>query len=108
MPSWFSGASDNGTVSTRAVVTWGALGAYAGLAVTMSACEWAAATAGGYAPAGPYPPNPSASFERVIKLHTTAGVPGCKAGPSGADAPGGFGWLDHNSSCEASSSTGLF
>jgi Flp pilus assembly protein TadG len=108
MPSWFSGREDNGTVRTRAVVTWGNLGAYGGLAVTVSACEWAAATAGGYAPEGPYPPNPALSYQRILKLHTTSGVPVCGAGPSGADVPGGFGWLDHNSRCVADSSTGVF
>jgi len=107
LPAWFSGRSDNGTVTAKAVVSWGGLGAYSGLPVTISVCEWAAATAGGYAPKGPYPPNPPVSYQKILKLHTTAGLPSCDAGPSGADAPGGFGWLEEDD-CVAESSTGFF
>jgi Flp pilus assembly protein TadG len=104
MPAWFSGRSDNGRVRARSVVTWGSLGAYTGVAMTISACEWQAATSGGYPV---YPPDPPASSERIVMLHTTSGISTCAAGPSGADTPGGFGWLDHNSSCVSGSTTGV-
>ena len=78
--------------------------AKASLALTISACEWDAATAGGtsYAPPPPYPPNPAATYEKKIFLHTTTGADAtdCPAGPSGSDLPGGFGWLeDPNGNC---------
>ncbi len=66
------------------------------VAVTESLCEWNAATSNGtrFAAPPPYPPNPAASLDRVMYLHTTSKAGSCKAGPSGADLPGGFGFLD--------------
>ena len=97
---------EGSTVGACARAAWGPPASAAGLAVTMSACEWEASTAGGtsYAPPPPYPPNPlpAASTEQVLYLHTTTGKePTCPAGPSGADAPGGFGWLDESGECTA-------
>jgi Flp pilus assembly protein TadG len=90
LPSWFSrvfGRTDNGTVTAKAVVTWGGLGKYSGLPVTISLEEWQQANGTkGSAPAGPYAPYPTpypaASYERVLRL-------------TGQDAPGSFGWLDN-------------
>jgi hypothetical protein len=94
---------DGATVGSCARAAWGPPASAGGLAVTMSACEWEASTAGGtsYAPPPPYPPNPlpAASAEQVLYLHTTATETSCPAGPSGADAPGGFGWLDESGDC---------
>jgi hypothetical protein len=94
---------DGATVGSCARAAWGPPASAGGLAVTMSACEWEASTAGGtsYAPPPPYPPNPlpAASTEQVLYLHTTAAETTCPAGPSGADAPGGFGWLDESGDC---------
>lgn len=82
---------------------WGAPARSSGVSFTMSLCEWRAATTNGtvYAPGPPYPPNPAITFERNILLHHTLdGVTTCPAGPSGADLPGGFGWLeDSNATC---------
>jgi Flp pilus assembly protein TadG len=74
-----------------------------GLALTISQCEWSKYTSNGttFAPAPPYPPNPAASFEHVILLHDPNKDNGCGAGPSGWDAPGGFGWTDEpNGDCQ--------
>lgn len=80
-------------------VAWGGLRAAYGMGLTMSLCEWEAATSNGtvYAPA---PPNAvSASDERVLRIHGTGNA--CAGGPSGWDLPGGFGWLeDHTGKCE--------
>lgn len=80
------------TVGACSRVAWGSPGS--GLALTISTCEWAAATAGGSNFAPPPPAVPPATYEQVIRLHDSQGASTCPAGPSGWDAPGGFGWLD--------------
>jgi Flp pilus assembly protein TadG len=84
------------TVRACARAGYGAPSSAQVISATESLCEWNAATSNGtrYAPAPPYPPNPAASFDRVIYLHTTSKAGSCPAGPSGADLPGGFGFLD--------------
>lgn len=73
----------------------------AGLAVTISVCEWQSFTDNG-ATFPPYPPDPPTSFDKAIYLHSTSGADTCPAGPSGWDEPGGFGWLDEDGgSCQA-------
>lgn len=80
--------------------------------LTFSLCEWNnfAATPDKIVPSPPYtsPPYPSpgwpsspltygagpSNYEHTIYLHDTSGSAHCNAGPSGADLPGGFGWLD--------------
>jgi Flp pilus assembly protein TadG len=52
-----------------------------------------------YTGAPPYPSDPLTygnfpTYEHTIYLHDTSGSAHCNAGPSGADLPGGFGWLD--------------
>lgn len=110
------------TVHAYAVANWGApAGIAGGLPLTFSECEWQAATASGasYAPAPPYPtaadgttiyPTDSSgnSLERVIYFHDTTLAGFCNAGPSGADLSGGFGWLQPDTTCAATTTDGWF
>lgn len=77
-----------------------------GFPVTMSICEWNAATSNGtrYAPAPPYdafPPPVSpdpAVYQKTVELQsgqqsTDPNDPGCMRGPANQFVPGGFGWL---------------
>jgi Flp pilus assembly protein TadG len=91
-------------VAANATVLMGTpSGLTSNMPLTISMCEWNAMTGGGssFAPPPPYPPYPG-SFERVIKFHTPGGTV-CSSGPSGADLPGGFGWLNPDSNAPASS-----
>ena len=90
MPAWFSGASDNGTMVTRAVVAWGSLGRWSGgLPMTVDLCEWLGAVG---SPLGPFP---SANVALIFHSSSYTGASSCPAssGPH-ADNPGGFGLLD--------------
>ncbi len=93
-----NGGDSGSQVRACARAAYGGVGSNNGFALTVSRCEWDAATANGtvFAPPPPYvaPFAALLPFERVLKLHTTAGVPTCGAGPPGFDLPGGFGWLD--------------
>lgn len=107
-----NGNYQGSTVLACAQAQWGAPSAASGVAVTFSACEWDQATANGtlFAPPPPYPPNPlpAASFDRVLKMHTTAGG-GCPTEPAGADGPGLFGWTtDPTNSCTTPIINGTF
>lgn len=75
------------------------------LPLTISKCEFNGFTASGtsYAPPPPYPPYPA---EDTLFLHDTTGSSHCPAGPSGADLPGGFGWLQTSTDCNTASSVG--
>lgn len=72
-----------------------------GFPVTLSICEWDAATGDGstYGPAGPYsdPVDPRlASYERLVSLQQGTGAsapPSCDRGPANQNVPGGFSWL---------------
>jgi hypothetical protein len=97
-----------GHVRARAVAAWGgAAGLTSELPLTISECELDAYTNGGTTLQNPPPydaTNPvPAAHEAVIYLHDTTGsIPNdCPAGPSGADLPGGFGWLDTTDGCKA-------
>lgn len=88
-------------VTASAVAAWGAAsGVDAELAITFSQCEYDKLTKVDgmtvYAEA-PYAP----AMERIVYFHDTTEASSCPAGPSGADLPGGFGWLDTDSNCEA-------
>jgi hypothetical protein len=99
---------DGSTRRARATVAWGGPSALiSALPITISACEWSNYTANGtvYAPAPPYPPLPPASAERTLFFHDTTGAAHCPQGPSGADLPGGFGWLKTTTDCQTPSST---
>jgi Flp pilus assembly protein TadG len=84
------------TVIACARAAWGSPASAATIAMTISFCEWTAATSGGssYASPPPYPPNtvPSASMEKSLQLHGSGNA--CSGGSAGWDLPGGFGWLD--------------
>lgn len=75
--------------------------------LTFSRCEWENYVPNDnrivpgppYTGTPPYPSDPATfgnfpSYEHTIYLHDTSGSAHCNAGPSGADLPGGFGWLD--------------
>jgi hypothetical protein len=80
-------------------VGWGGPRAATGLGLTISLCEWQAATAGGAAYAPAPPATATASVERVLRLHGTGNA--CAGGPAGWDLPGGFGWLsDTGGACD--------
>ncbi len=85
-------------VTACAQVAWGPPKSLATtLPVTISLCEWNNYTGVGtnFAPPPPYTSYPS-SYEHALYLHNTSGATNCPAGPSGADLPGGFGWLNSN------------
>jgi hypothetical protein len=90
-------------VKACARASWGGLASHtASLSMTLSAWEWSCYTNNGtsFAPSPPYPPNPAASYEHNIFIHTTSEPAPCgvkPAGASGYDLPGGFGWLDDTS-----------
>ena len=88
-----SGEPDT-AVAACARVAWGPPRTARGLAVTFSTCEWNELTGDGstFWPA-PEDGLPPASAERVVRLKDNTATT-CGAGPSGWDAPGGFGWLD--------------
>ena len=76
------------TVHADAVAAWGALGSLAGaVPLIMSLCEFKSY-------GGKIDPLVLPEVDIMVKFHTTAEMTDCPAGPSGADAPGGFGWLD--------------
>jgi Flp pilus assembly protein TadG len=94
------------TVRACAQAEWGAPAALnAGLAVTISACSWDQYTNLGttFASAPPYPPDPlpSASLDQVLQFHGSGSNTSCTSEPSGADAPGNFGWtVDSTGNCQ--------
>jgi hypothetical protein len=97
---------DGSTRRARATAAWGGPSALTStLPITISACEWSAYTANGtaYAAPPPYPPNPPAAAERTLFFHDTTGANPCPQGPSGADMPGGFGWLKTTTDCRTPS-----
>jgi hypothetical protein len=98
-------------VHARAVAAWGGpAGLTSELPITISTCEFDSATEDGAALQEPPPydaANPvPAAHETVIYLHDTTATSTCPAGPSGADLPGGFGWLDTSGGCAAVSENG--
>ena len=100
-----------GNVTARAVAAWGGpAGLTSELPVTISLCELDAHTEDQTSLQAPPPygaGNPvPAAHEAIIYMHDTAGSSSCPAGPSGADLPGGFGWLDTSGGCEAESVSG--
>lgn len=109
MPSFFGRvldpSYDGTTVRACARTSWGAPSSLRSqLPITISLCEFQQYTAGGFAPPPPYPPG--YSEERTLYFHNnTDDAPPCPAGPSGADLPGGFGWLDPTDDCQAETDT---
>jgi hypothetical protein len=91
-----AGGEYEGTeVGACARVAWGPPRVATGFAVTFSVCEWEQLTSNGTVywpvPAAGTPPDEA---ERVVYLKGSGDESTCPAGPSGWDAPGGFGWLD--------------
>jgi hypothetical protein len=109
LPSFFARifGIDGTTVHARSTVVWGGPSALTSeLPITISQCEYDTYTEDGLLDPPPYPtsyPSP----EAIIYLHNTDEelAPPCDAGPSGADLPGGFGWLDTPTDCTATSDT---
>lgn len=88
---------------------WGGPTAANTIAFAISACEWDAATTGGTVFAPPPPAVPPASYDQVLRVHTTAAGTGCATEPAGADGPGNFGWTnDPTGTCTISVSGGTF
>jgi Flp pilus assembly protein TadG len=81
-------------VHACARAAWGAPQSATAAAVTIATCEWNQLTANGNNLAPPPPEIPNKSAEGIIRLHDSKNAGTCPAGPSGWDAPGGFGWLD--------------
>ena len=100
VPSVFGQVLLGGSYSGRGVlacarVAWGGPRIATGFALTISLCEWQAATVSGSQFAAAPPAVPAPTYERVLLLHGS-GI-ACAGGPSGWDLPGGFGWLDDQS-----------
>lgn len=97
------------TVGACARAAWGAPAGGKSFAGTISDCEWEQATTGGtdYAPSPPYPPNPDATYSRVLELHDPKEDSSDAAGETcadrnGVDGPGQFGWVeDPDDDCSA-------
>ena len=95
---------DGTEVSASAVVAWGPPGGVnADLALTFSQCEYERLTqdADGDTVYADEPFDDDAALERTVYFHDTTEASQCGAGPSGADLPGGFGWLDADENCTA-------
>lgn len=128
IPNPFTRANSTGPDDSNVVscsrAAWGVPSTNSFLApIAISTCEWRTFSAGGTtyypAPSGAWPgyggagqspwplapttPN-TAGREVIITLHGT-GDSTCPAGPSGGDAPGGFGYLASSGPCDVSATT---
>ena len=84
LPHWFAQAvtgSQGATLRATAVATWAGLARAEVIPLTLSKCEFDTATANGTV------------FGQPTKILFHSQADRCSAGPSGADIPGGFGWL---------------
>lgn len=104
---------DGTEVGAQSTVAWGPpAGIEAELAITFSQCEYDKLTLGpdtnGDDEADPvYATEPyDVSLQRTVYFHDTTEAAGCPAGPSGADLPGGFGWLEEEGDCQATIENG--
>jgi len=86
---------------------WGGPTAANIIAFAIAACEWDRATSLGTVFASQPPAVPPASYDQVLKVHTTAGS-GCSTEPAGSDAPGNFGWTNDAGSCTIAISGSTF
>ena len=115
LPPILAQALGNGnvTLDASASAAWGPPAAFTSdLPLIISVCEFNYYTGGGttYSPPPPYPPYHQ---DEPIKFHDTDAEDtgsGCPSSSSGADLPGGFGWLDPDDepagSCVASTDSG--
>lgn len=93
---------DGTEVFASSVAAWGSAGVGdADLAITFSQCEYNELT--GAPDNTVYATEPyDSALEKTIYFHGDAQAGTCPAGPSGADLPGGFGWLaDPSGTCTA-------
>ena len=84
LPYWFGQAvtgSQGTTLRATAVATWGGLARAKVIPLTLSKCEFDTATVNGTV------------FEKPTTVFFHSQDDPCSGGPSGADIPGGFGWL---------------
>lgn len=94
---------DGKTVQASAVAALGSPGGLtSALPLTISLCEFETSTATGFAPPPPY--TSGYPTETTLYFHDTTGASACPSGPAGSDLPGGFGWLDVNQDCVATTS----
>ncbi|HKE73566.1 MAG TPA: pilus assembly protein TadG-related protein [Acidimicrobiales bacterium] len=84
---------DAGRARAAAVASWGAVGGATTIPLTLSECEYI--ELGGNLASGTFP-----SGLNYVYFHDTTDAGTCPAGPSGADLPGGFGWLASSSACQ--------
>lgn len=109
-----NGSYSGSTVYACARAAWGGPLAARTIALTISACEWDAATLNGtvFGPPPPYPPNPlpAPSVDQVLQLHTSkTSTTACSTEPAGSDGPGLFGWTDDPSgNCSTYESGGTY
>jgi Flp pilus assembly protein TadG len=89
---------DDFTVGAEATVAWGAPDGLATLPITFSLCEWNNFAPELFFPWEEWSPTPT---EGMVTLFFHGDAEICHDSPSGADLPGGFGWLDTPSgTCE--------
>ena len=98
------------TVHANAVVAWGGpAGFTAELPLTISVCEFNAymdelgITDPDDLPLPPAgePPDYTSYTEKTVYFHDTTDAQPCPSGPAGSDLPGGFGWLETEGECSA-------
>jgi Flp pilus assembly protein TadG len=87
-------ANVGATVHATAAAAWGPPAAASTIPLIFSFCEFA--ELGGSVNPPVFP-----SGTAIISFHGSVPAGTCPAGPSGADLPGGFGWLDAGGDCEA-------
>jgi Flp pilus assembly protein TadG len=87
------------TVHATAVAAWGAPKQATTVDLTFSVCEFA--KLGGSVSPPVFPTGRS-----YIYFHDTTDAGTCPMGPSGADLPGGFGWLNTSGACQANIDAG--
>ena len=91
---------DGLTVDAEATVAWGAPDGLATLPITFSLCEWNNFTAP-FFPWDEWSPSSLPGEGSLVTLFFHGDTEVCHDSPSGADLPGGFGWLDTPSgTCE--------
>ncbi|HUQ64246.1 MAG TPA: pilus assembly protein TadG-related protein [Acidimicrobiales bacterium] len=87
LPYWFAqalGGEPGKTLHAKATASWGGIGQAKVTPLILSLCEFNAATL----------KNTRFGVPTVIQFHKDAST--CASGPSGADLPGGYGWVRDN------------
>ena len=99
---WFAWAfgedSSTSEVVAQATATWTRIGGAETVPLTMSQCEFNRFTTDGTVYESEFLPG----NQKIVEFHDGNAVEPCHSSSSGADIPGGFGWLTTDgSSCEA-------